>query len=51
MANLPPPTNVINTTTYLCAREIVWICLYSCYNLTQNYTVGEHIRLREKKNE
>lgn len=49
MADSPPPTNVINTTTYLCAREIVWVCLYSCYNLTQNYAIGEHICLREKK--
>lgn len=44
-----PPTNVINTTTYLCARKIVWVCLDSCYNLTQNYAIGEHIRLRERK--
>lgn len=44
--HLPP--NTMNVTTYLCAREIVWICLYSCYNLTQNYTIGEHIRLGGK---
>lgn len=49
MTDSPPPTNVTNTTTYLCAREIVWVCLYSCYNLTQNYAIGEHIRLRERK--
>lgn len=49
MADSPPPTSVANTATYLCAREIVWVCLYSCYNLTQNYAIGEHICLREKK--
>lgn len=48
MADSPPPTNVINISAYLCAREIVWVCLYSCYNLTQNYAIGEHICLREK---